>query len=358
MSTPNRAALIAKLHKVLKKHYQPIELPPNRPVLEQMMLACCLENATFATAEMAIKALSTSFFDWNEVRVSTIKELSEVVSMLPDPQAAAVRLRGVLQGVFESTYSFDIDQLRKMNQGQAIKKIEKLPGMSAFGLAFTTQTALAGHAIALDRSALEVLWIVGVVSDAEKAKRIAPGLERAIPKSKGSEFFTLLHQFGADLAANQFSTNLHKLLLEISSDAKHRLPRRLTKKQIEAQQAAEKAARAAAAAAREAAAKAAAEKQAKADAAKAGKTADGKGGKPAPGKDAKTAPAKDAKSTAKPVAKPAPVEAKKKPVEAAGKHAKPEPAKKPAAPPAKPALPQAKSAKKSPAAALGKRKPR
>lgn len=330
MSTPNRAALIAKLQKVLRKHFKPVPVPADRPVLEQMIYGCCLENATFDLADAAVKALSTTFFDWNEVRVSTIKELSEVVSMLPDPMAAAVRLRGVLQGIFETTYSFDVDSMRKLNLGQALKKIEQLPGMSSFVLAFATQTALGGHSIPVGRGTLEALWIVGVINDAEKAKRTVPGLERAVPKSKGAEFFSLLHQLGVEMNANPFSTNLHKILLEVSTDAKQRLPKRLTKKQIEAQQAA-------LAAAKAAKKKADAEKLAQ-EQAKAAKA--GKGAKPA----------------AKEVPKAADV--KRKPE--AEKPAKPQPAK--ATPPAKkPTLPAAKpvkEARKSAAAGLAKKKPR
>ena len=44
MST-NRAALLTKLHKVLKKHYKPVSPPKDRTVLEHLLYACCLENA-------------------------------------------------------------------------------------------------------------------------------------------------------------------------------------------------------------------------------------------------------------------------------------------------------------------------
>lgn len=351
MTTPNRAALITKLQKVLRKHYKPIDVPVNRPVLEQMIYGCCLENAPFDLAETAVKALSTTFFDWNEVRVSTLKELSEVVSMLPDPMAAAVRLRGVLQGIFETTYSFDVDSMRKLNLGQALKKVEKLPGMSQFVLAFATQTALGGHSIPIDRGTLDALWIVGIVSDAEKSKQIAPGIERAVPKNKGVEFFSLLHQLGVELFSNPYSTNLHKILLEVSGDAKNRLPKRLTKKQIEAQQAAKLAERAAR---RKAAEEKLAQEHAKAAKAnKSGKSAKGApaGNEPpkAAAVDPKKKPSADAKAPA-PTKAPA---AKTPPTKAPP--AKPQPAAR------KPALPQAKpskDAKKSPAAGLAKKKPR
>src|SRR5262245_38922775 len=125
MATPNRSALLGKMHKVLKKQYKPVELVKERPVLEHALFACCLENAHYEPAEKAYQALSATFFDWNEVRVSSAKELGEVMNMLPEPVAAATRLRRLLQSVFETSYSFELETLRKMNLGQAIKKLEK-----------------------------------------------------------------------------------------------------------------------------------------------------------------------------------------------------------------------------------------
>src|ERR1700689_1952381 len=106
MAGPNRSSLIAKLNKVLKQHYKPIPVDGDRPLLEQMLFACRLENAPYAKAQKIYEHLSSSFFDWNEVRVSTVKELAESMHELPDPAAAASNLKSVLQTVFEATYSF------------------------------------------------------------------------------------------------------------------------------------------------------------------------------------------------------------------------------------------------------------
>ena len=79
MSEPNRAALINKLYKVLKAHYKPVSQNGDRPLLQHMLFACCLENAHYDKAEKVYQHVSTSFFDWNEVRVSTVKELAEAM---------------------------------------------------------------------------------------------------------------------------------------------------------------------------------------------------------------------------------------------------------------------------------------
>ena len=230
MSTANRTALISKLHKVLKKHYKAPSVRGEQPVLETLLFACVLENAKYEVAEQVYSAVKSGYFDWNEVRVTTIKELSEVMHALPDPARAAAHLKGVLQSVFESEYTFEIDSLKKQNIGQAAKKLEKLDGATPFVIAYATQMSLGGHSIPLDRGALGVLVVLGVITEQEAQAHSVPGLERTIPKSKGQEFGLLMHQLGAEFVASPFSPHLRDLLLSIAPDAKERMPKRTTKK--------------------------------------------------------------------------------------------------------------------------------
>jgi endonuclease-3 len=234
MSTPNRAAQLTKIHKVLKKHYKPAPIKGEQPLLESLLFAVCLENTATAVAEEVFATLRSSFIDWNEIRVSTIRELAEVMAKLAEPGESAAHVKGILQSIFEADYTFDLEPLKKQNLGQAVKRLQKLEGATPFVVAYATQSALGGHSIPVDRGALQALTILGVINDKEAATSTVPGMERAIPKSKGQEFGSLLHELGAELVANPFSNHLRDLLLSISPDAKDRLPKRGVKKPVEA----------------------------------------------------------------------------------------------------------------------------
>jgi len=229
MSISNRASKLTKLHRILKKHYQPV-VPVERPLLEHLLYACCLEVAGHDAADQAFACLQEAYFDWNEVRVTTVSELSEVMRCLPHPSAAAARLKRTLQSVFETYYAFEIEALKKENIGQAVKKLQQLDGITPFAIAYATQNGLGGHAIAVNSGALETLYIVGAISDKEAEARRVPGLERAIPKSKGIDFASLLHQIAVDYSAARFSSRVRAILLEVDPDAKQRLPKRPPRK--------------------------------------------------------------------------------------------------------------------------------
>ena len=201
MSASNRASLISKLHTALKKHYKAPPPQPARPLLEYALYASVLEDCPADLADEALAKCEQEFFDWNEVRVTTATELSQVFARLPDPAKAAQRLKGNLQAIFEEFYTFDLDHLKKENLGKAVSKFENMPGMTRFVLSYTVQHGLGGHSIPIDYSAMVVMLVLGIASQGEASSGRVPGLERAIPKNKGVEFGSLLHQ--AAVALNQ-----------------------------------------------------------------------------------------------------------------------------------------------------------
>ncbi|MBN2217123.1 MAG: hypothetical protein JW719_07085 [Pirellulales bacterium] len=226
MSAPSRSAQFTKLHKVLKKHYKPVSVSAERPVLEHLIFACLLEDAPYEVAEETFAKMVEEYFDWNEIRVSSVRELTETLARLPDPPAAATRLKQVLQHVFEASYSFDLEGLRKKNLGPAAETIKKIKGATPFGVAYVVQSALGGHSIPLDAGTLEVMRILDLATDKEVEERSIAGLERAIAKNKGIEFGSLLHQLGAEFTANPFAAELRNKLLEVDPQAKKRWPKR------------------------------------------------------------------------------------------------------------------------------------
>jgi hypothetical protein len=84
MASKNRAALVNKALKVVKKHYKPAAPLKERSLLEHLVFACCAENSTFEAADKVFQSLVSDYYDWNEVRVSTVRELADVCKGLND----------------------------------------------------------------------------------------------------------------------------------------------------------------------------------------------------------------------------------------------------------------------------------
>jgi endonuclease-3 len=230
MATPNRGQILSKAFKVLKNHYTPNVPPEGRDVLDHLIYGLCLENSPYEKADEVFAKLQESFFDWNEVRVTTVTELTEICRGLPNAAATASNIRRSLHGIFESQFSFDLEPLKKENIGKAVKQLEKYDGVTPFAVSYVVQHGLGGHSIPVDDGLIQTMLVLGVITPTEAGKNTVPGMERAIAKTKGIEFASLVHQLAADFYASPRSPRVRAIVLEIDPEAKSRFPKRGAKK--------------------------------------------------------------------------------------------------------------------------------
>jgi len=159
------------------------------PVLEQFIFALCRENATAEQARQAYHNLKTKFFDWNEVRVSTIRELEEAMAGLSDAESRAQRLVSFLQQVFEESFSFDLESMHKKGVKQAARSLMEYKAATPYVSAWVTQRSLGGHAIPIDEPTLRCARRLGLVeASMEDLEATRTTLEHIVPKSKGPGF--------------------------------------------------------------------------------------------------------------------------------------------------------------------------
>jgi endonuclease-3 len=163
--------------------------PDGRPVLEQFVYSLCREAATRDLADRAFRALQERFFDWNEIRVSSVREVADAIDKLPGCEARAQRIIEFLQEVFETTFSFDLEGLHKKGLKQAAKQLSRYQRANEYGVAWVIQQSLGGHAIPLDSPTLRVLRRVGLVDENEHDLEVLrTSLEHQIPKARGPHF--------------------------------------------------------------------------------------------------------------------------------------------------------------------------
>lgn len=191
-TTTNKQRQLHQIFTVLKKRYDPAD-PKELPVLEQFIFALCHEGTTGAQADRAYKTLCERFFDWNEIRVSSIREIEEAIQHLPHAEAKAQRLINFLQEVFETTYSFELESLHKKGFKQAEKQMGRFQAATDYVSAWVIQHSLGGHALALDGPTLRTLRRLGLVDeDQDDLEAIRASLEHLIPKIRGPLFVELM----------------------------------------------------------------------------------------------------------------------------------------------------------------------
>jgi endonuclease III len=188
-ATMNKQDLLTKSLKHLDKKFPPAPETEPRPVLEEVLYAICREGSTTEQTNSIFAKLKSSFFDWNEVRVSTVPEVADALKGSPDHGKKAQRVIEILQYVFEMYYSFDLVDLDKKGLKQAGKQLGRFTGMTDFASAWVVQRALGGHAIPLDDATVRVLKRLGILEgEIEDLEAARGSLEHQIPKASGTTF--------------------------------------------------------------------------------------------------------------------------------------------------------------------------
>src|SRR5262249_46471109 len=97
MAAQSKAQFLNDVLNLLKKRYKLEPSPGRMSVLEATVYGICHEGATREQANQALSRFKDDFFDWNEVRVSSLEEIQGVLAGLPDPEGRAMRLRRFLR---------------------------------------------------------------------------------------------------------------------------------------------------------------------------------------------------------------------------------------------------------------------
>ena len=199
MAASSKSQILDKIHPLLAKRYKLGPRETKLSVLEAVLYGICHEGTTREQANQAINRFKDAFFDWNELRVSSVEEIQDALAGLPDPEGKAQRLRKFLRQLFFRTYTFELDHLGKKPLKESIKTLQGFEASNSdFVLATVVQQALGGHAIPVDEPIRRCLVRLGFADEATPPEAIRSALERAVPKAKGQEFADLLEELAND----------------------------------------------------------------------------------------------------------------------------------------------------------------
>lgn len=200
----DKQAVGRKLISILKKQYPGSPPRQDRPVLETILYAICLENASHDAAQTAFQRLHDDFNDLNEVRVSSISELSAAFEGLPHPERRSLQVRSALGYIFEKSVvserreAFEFDSLQKMTLEQAVKQLGKIRELSEFVRACTLQAILGSHLVpADDRMTDAAVWL-GLLPPGTTSETAAEGLKPFVKKADVPVFCFYLRRLATD----------------------------------------------------------------------------------------------------------------------------------------------------------------
>lgn len=196
--TSDRAAILKKLLPAIKKQYK-IAIPKHDlPVLETMLFAVCLEDSTVEEAEKSYARLFAEFPDLNEVRVSSISEIERAFVGQIDAEWKAYRTRCILQYVFEKSYAFELEGIKKKTLELATKQLSKIKSLTPFVRNFTLQSAIGAHLIPIDTSIGRALVWLGLVPPSQDVDQMGETMKAVVRKAEVQQFIYSIRCLATD----------------------------------------------------------------------------------------------------------------------------------------------------------------
>ena len=199
MATQSKAQFLTDVYTLLKRRYK-LKADRNTSrlsILKAVVYGICHEDTSREHANQALSRFKDEFFDWNEVRVSSLDEIQESLAGIPQPEERARRIRRFLRQLFNRTYGFNLDALTKKPLKEALKVLQAYEAFASdYVTATVIQQALGGHAIPIDTHTHRALERLGITESTIQDLRAV--LERAVPKNRGAEFLDLLEDLAND----------------------------------------------------------------------------------------------------------------------------------------------------------------
>jgi hypothetical protein len=184
---------IQKLHSSLSRKYPKAQKVTHDDPTDAIVYGIICSRLAEKVTGTAIKKFSDYFIDLNDLRVSRIEEIVEMLGEdTPVAREVASTITTVLRAIFNEYHKVSLEGLKKAGKRPAKQILEKLEGTNRFVVDYCMLTSLQGHAVPLTDGMIEYLKDKGFVYPDATAQEIGGFLAKQISAKKGYEFYAVL----------------------------------------------------------------------------------------------------------------------------------------------------------------------
>ena len=194
----SKTTFLNRVYAALKKRYGRKKDGSSRPVLEEAIFAVLSEDSTEKRAGTVFRRFRTRYVDWNEVRVSSLRELEETMAGLPNAEHKGRAMKAMLEYVFSDQHELTLEFMKRAPLKKAARYLKRSEGLSDFVVACVTLLSLDGHAVPVDGQMLRVMQRLGLASEEVSVEELRGSLERLVAKNRAYAFWRLVIELAQD----------------------------------------------------------------------------------------------------------------------------------------------------------------
>jgi endonuclease III len=194
-NSKEHARRLQRLYRELKRAYPGVERTVHEDPVEALICGIISEKMSESAAQRAFREVTRAFVDWNDLRVSRVEEVVEVLGRnTGSSRATALALTAALRGIFDEHHRISLENLKKLGKRPARQGLEKIEGISRFVINYCLLTSLEAHAVPLTQDMADYLKRNGIIDANADEEDIEGFLTRQVPAKNAYEFYALLRR--------------------------------------------------------------------------------------------------------------------------------------------------------------------
>jgi endonuclease III len=189
---------VRRLYNQVKKEGGSTALPPMDEPIEQLLRGVLSDYAAEARASSALSRLRTAVVDLNELRVTPVSEMVEIIGAdYPMCRKAMTELSAALNAVYNKLHHLDLSFLKKCARRSAEAFINSLEGVNAHARATVILRCFKGHAVPVDAAMFQLLRRTGCVEPDATVDQAQKFLAAHLRESEAISFYVLMKRYAA-----------------------------------------------------------------------------------------------------------------------------------------------------------------
>jgi hypothetical protein len=186
---------IQKLNSSLSRKYPKVQKNTHDDPTDAIVYGIICSRLDEKKTESAIMKFSDYFIDLNDLRVSRIEEIVEMLGAdTPVTREVASTITTVLRAIFNEYHKVSLEGLKKAGKRPARQILEKMEGTNRFVVDYCMLTSLQGHAVPLTEGMIAYLKDKALVYPEATEQEIGGFLAKQISAKKGYDFYALLRR--------------------------------------------------------------------------------------------------------------------------------------------------------------------
>jgi endonuclease III len=197
-NTAEHLQRVRRLYNQVKKEGGSTTLPPVDEPIEQLLRGVLSDYAAEARASSALSRLRTAVVDLNELRVTPVSEMVEIIGAdYPMCRKAMTELSAALNAVYNKLHHLDLSFLKKCARRSAEAFIHSLEGVNAHARATVILRCFKGHAVPVDAAMFQLLRRTGCVEPDASVDQAQKFLAAHLRESEAIPFYVLMKRYAA-----------------------------------------------------------------------------------------------------------------------------------------------------------------